>query len=176
MTTSGQLFYAQGMRSVPYRLFPFFLALTFLVACEGEAPDYAGAYMLALTSGENECRLENWQSTQTLFPVSLDVLQQGDQRLSATFGGEFQAWINGAVGGTNLSGKTENDRWKLELFGNRPYVEGSCVYTINVVMEALFEDELLSGEIRYRATTNGSPNCGTLRSCENSQRFNGARP
>jgi len=137
--------------------------------------DASGAYTVALTNRENECGFPNWvEGTQTS-GVPLTVAQTGSAA-TAEVGGPAGTFLVLILGSSAFEGTVEGADLDLTLFGTSPFMAGSCTYTINAVVDAALDGDVLEGRIEYRASTNGSPDCGALEDCSSVQEFNGTRP
>ena len=143
----------------------------------GDSPpaDVAGNYTIAVTNEENACELENWTAGETAMNIPLAVTQSGAS-VTGTLGGLVATWFDVIVGDHTFEGDVSGATVEMTLFGTRNYTSGGCAATLLVELHGVLSGDLLQGTVRYSFETNGSPECGTLATCANIQRFNGTRP
>ena len=86
------------------------------------------------------------------------------------------AILDVALGSSVYTGEVDGNDLFLELFGNRPQVQGNCSFTFNSEIDASIAGDALTGRINYKAATNDNPDCTALEGCVSFQDFNGTRP
>lgn len=150
-------------------------ALAVVAGCSGEPADVAGNYSVAVTNGQNGCNFDNWTEGEATANIPVVVTQDGVE-VSA----EVQGIVGGFLGlwlGSNVyTGEIDGNSLQLTLYGDNSTTVGNCTYTINSTMVADFDNDVLRGQLRYQAATNGNPDCAALQGCVTIQEFNGARP
>ena len=62
------------------------------------------------------------------------------------------------------------------LLRGRAMSQGSCAYTVNIELDGDLDGDVLTGELRWYADVNESPDCEPFAGCSNRQVFNGTRP
>jgi hypothetical protein len=138
--------------------------------------DVAGAYTASVTNGANECGLfGSWVEGAVMTDVPVTITQEATA-IAATVEGTAGFFLNTALGSRVFQGEAVGGELDLTLYGTTPFMSGACTYTVNAVLSATVDGDLLQGAIEYRPSTNGSPDCGALDDCSTSQRFNGSRP
>lgn len=140
-----------------------------------EPVDAAGSYSVTVTSGANQCGFAGWQEGSVTTGVPLLMTQEGSA-LSATVEGALGLFLDAALGSREFQGEAEGAALRLTLFGTNSFASAGCTYTVQGVVEATLDGDVLVGEIEYRPATNGSPDCGVLETCSSAQEFNGTRP
>jgi hypothetical protein len=162
-------------RTVPLGLALATAGALALIACGSEPADVAGDYTLSITNGSNGCGLDNWTEGDTSTGIPFTVTQSGSQ-VTGTVGGTsglfFDLWLGGRV----FTGTVEENTVHLSLYGTAAKQQGNCTYTVNATVSAVSSGDVLQGQIRYTAATNGNPDCASLEGCVSSQSFNGTRP
>lgn len=150
-------------------------ALASVAGCGSEPADVAGDYSVAITNGQNGCNFNEWVEGESTANIPLVITQDGTQ-VSA----EVQGIIGGLLGlwlGTNIfTGEVDGNSLQLTLYGTTSATAGNCTYTINSTMLAESDGDVLTGQLRYEAATNGNPDCGEIEGCVTLQSFNGVRP
>jgi hypothetical protein len=137
--------------------------------------DAAGAYTVSITSGANECGFGGWQEGASTSDVPLTVTQQ-DGAVTATVDGGAGLFLDLVLGSRVFQGQVSGAALELTLFGTKPFMSGACTFTVNGVVSAEVVGDTIAGQIQYRPSTNGSPDCGALEQCSNRQDVSGARP
>ena len=147
-----------------------------LAACGGDDPvDAAGTYSIALTNRENGCNLGTWTVGDTAQNVGAVITQDGEQ-VSADVQGAARVGLDLWLGAHVFTGVIEGDELELSIAGTRAGSMNACAYTYDAVLDATISGDVLRGEVRYQARTNGSPDCGALTGCASRQELNGTRP
>jgi len=144
-------------------------------ACGDDPADVAGAYTVNVTNGANGCAFANWTVGASSSNIAVTVAQDGPAA-TASVGGLTGNFLDAWLGGHVFSGTVDGDQLDLTLIGTRAGSMGSCAYTFNAVIAARSSGDVLTGEIRYQAQTNGGLDCAALTGCASVQAFNGARP
>jgi hypothetical protein len=137
--------------------------------------DVAGAYSVNVTNGANACGFGGWTEGASSPGIPLTVTQDG-AAVTATVDGAAGAFLDLALGSRVFQGQAEGAALELTLFGTVPFMSGACTFTINGTASAQVDGDTIAGQIVYRASTNGSPDCGVLLDCTNAQELSGARP
>ena len=160
------------MRTLPLLV----LALGTLAACGSDAPvDAAGSYTIALTNRDNGCNLSNWQDGNTAsgIPVTID---QTDDAATATVGGAAGAVLGIWLGDNHYTGTVRGNALDLEDESQNNQQSGNCDYHYTSIIDATLDGDVLSGQIRYEAVTDGASDCAGISGCASVQDFNGTRP
>jgi hypothetical protein len=149
--------------------------LAFSGCGESDPADVAGEYTIAVTSRENGCNFANWMEGNTSSNIPVTITQEGSDA-TATVNGLTGGFLDLILGSRIYTGGVGSDNMLLTLFGTTTANEGNCTYTVNSIMDANISGDVLTGEIRYEAATNGNPDCAALEGCVSRQDFNGTRP
>ena len=158
------------------RAFPILALALCLAACGGGDPvDAEGNYTVALTNRDNGCNLDNWTEGDTASGIPVDIAQT-DAAVTATVGGGAGITLGLWLGDNHYTGEVDGNDLLLQLEGNRNMSQGTCDYHYMSVIDASLSGDVLSGEIRYEAVTDGANDCGALTGCASVQEFNGTRP
>ena len=149
------------------------LVCIFVTGCGGTA-DVAGTYTVSTTSEANTCQLMGWEEGDTATNIEV-VIAQTDSQATAEGrglgGGLLQLWL----GSRTLAGEVSGSGVDLTLIGTNDLSAPGCTYTMNAVLDAEVDGDVLQGELRYQPQPKEGT-CGILESCENIQRINGTRP
>jgi hypothetical protein len=135
----------------------------------------AGEYTVALISRENGCAFANWTEGQTSTGIPVTITQDGSNAI-AEVKGAAAVFVGLWLGGTIYQGTVSGNDLELTLYGKASHTTGTCAYTVNSTFTGTLDGDILTGEIRYKAATNGSPDCGELKDCVSRQEFNAIRP
>ncbi|MBX3247536.1 MAG: hypothetical protein KF901_10200 [Myxococcales bacterium] len=144
-----------------------------LASCGSSPADFAGTYTINLTNGANECGVMGWTVGET--STSTIVITQREAEATVDVQGLARTYLDVVVGAHTFQGTISGDHVDATLTG-RAGSEGSCAYTLMIDLSADLEGDLLTGELRWYARTNGLPECGVYNTCTNRQAFNGTRP
>lgn len=144
-------------------------------ACNDDPADFRGDYTIALTNGDNGCGFANWTEGDTATGVQFTITQEGSA-ITGIIGGGTGWWATVVLGDDTFTGTVDGDSTTMTLYGTNSAQQSGCTYTVNATMNGDLDGDYLSGTIDYRASTNGSPDCGTLENCLTRQMFNGTRP
>jgi hypothetical protein len=106
--------------------------------------------------------------------ASVTVTQSGSD-VTLTVNGLAQFFISGQFGTNVFTGSVDGDSVDLTVQGTMKKTVQACEYTFNGEIEATLDGDTLSGELRYRAATNGNADCGTRENCVSVQAFNATR-
>ena len=146
------------------------------VGCgEDDPANVAGNYTIAVTNGVNGCNFPDWTPGQTTPNIPVTVTQDGDAA-TATVSGLSGVFVEARLGSRTFNGKVGSSSMRLELFGTRSTTQGQCAFTVNGLLRADIDGDILQGSITYTTATNHAPDCGALENCESVQAFNGTRP
>ncbi len=137
--------------------------------------DVAGEYTVAITNGSNGCGFTNWTEGDTSTGIPFSVTQDGE-RLTGTVGGSSGLFLDLWLGDRVYTGTVSGNNVELTLYGTTTNTSGNCTYTVNSTIDGEIDGDVLVGDIRYRAATNGNPDCQTIEGCVSRQSFNGTRP
>lgn len=152
------------------------LVLIPLVAgCSDDPADIEGDYSVAVTNGDNGCALDNWTEGESAQNIAVTITQDGDSasaEVGGITGGVLDLWLGGRV----FTGTVDGNDLNLTLTGDNSLSEGNCAYTFDAVLDGSIAGDVITGEIRYEAQTNGGTDCGALTGCATVQAFNGTRP
>ena len=140
-----------------------------------EPVDAAGSYSVSVTSGANQCGFAGWQEGSVTTGVPLLMAQEGSS-LTATVEGALGLFLDAALGSREFQGEADGAALRLTLYGTNSFMSGGCTYTVQGVVDATLDGDVIVGQIEYRPATNGSPDCGALETCSSGQEFNGTRP
>jgi len=151
---------------------PFLLVC---VAACGSPANVAGSYAVNLTNKDNGCQFDNWTVGSMTSNVLISITQSSGDA-TATVTGVAGAYLAVILGSAAFTGTVDGNSLTLKLFGTRSATKGSCSYTINAVIRAASNGDLIEGTISYESATNGSPDCATIEGCASAQAFNGTRP
>ena len=146
-----------------------------VAACGDDPVDVTGSYTVALTNRENGCNFQNWAVGDTTQGVGVDITQSADQAsasVQGVAGGFLDLWLGGHV----FSGTVDGNDVRLTIVGTRAGSMGACAFTYDAEITGTLTGDALQGNLRYKAKTNGAPDCGALTGCESRQEFSGARP
>jgi len=153
------------------------LALCAAAACGGGDPvDASGDYTVSLTNRENGCGFANWTVGATTTGVALLVTQTGAQASADVQDVGARLVLDGFLGGHVFTGTVSGSNLDLGITGTRALSQGACAYTIDAVIDANLNGDLLTGDLLYMAKTNLSVDCGALTNCTSRVEFNGTRP
>jgi hypothetical protein len=152
------------------------LLLCLASACGGGDPaDVAGTYDVSVTNGDNDCDLANWDVGAQTTDISVEITQNGDTVSAEVTGGA--GLVFEAVLGSNVyTGTVDGDHLSLAITGDVAFEMNECDYTFDSEIEADIDGDVITGDIYYRAVTDGDPDCGDLTGCANVQAMNGTRP
>jgi hypothetical protein len=156
------------------RVFPLF-ALIALVGCGSDPVDATGDYSIALTNGDNGCELANWTEGESASGIPVEIAQT-DDAATATVGGGAGIALGVWLGDNHYTGTVDGNDLNLELEGETQMTMGSCDYHYVSIIDASLSNDVLMGQIRYEAVTDGVTDCGFLNGCASIQEFNGTRP
>lgn len=145
-----------------------------LASCGSDPADVAGSYSISLTNRENGCMTDGWTEGATTTGVPLVVTQDGASFVAEVTGATAIALnvypgdetFTGTISGGHLDG----------LLRGRAMSTGTCAYTVNIELDADLSGDVLTGELRWYADVNDSPDCAPYAGCSNRQVFNGTRP
>jgi hypothetical protein len=137
--------------------------------------DVAGDYSISITNRENGCNFDNWTEGDTATGISLSITQDGSD-VTGTVGGLTGQFLNLWLGSATYTGTVSGDDVEMTLYGERSFNEGNCSFTFNSTIVADSNGDVLTGDVLYRAATNGNPDCAALEGCVTRQQFNGTRP
>lgn len=154
-----------------------FTIAALLGACSSSSPpkNVAGDYSVNVVDRANGCNLSNWTEGQSSTGISVTVTQSG-ATAQVTINGAVGVYVNAVIGGQAFDGAVAGADLDAALHGTRQYTMGNCAYTYTADLAATLTGDTLAGTITYTPMTNGSPDCGTLASCQSVQDFNGLRP
>lgn len=147
-----------------------------LAACGGDPTDVRGEYTVSLTNRENGCESANWTEGDTAAGVSL-VITQNDTAvtLDVTAPGA-RLYLDAVLGGHVFTGSVDGNDIDLLIEGTPMFSRATCDYTVDAQIVGSLDGDVLSGDIFYRAQTDGAVDCGTLTGCASRQEFLGNRP
>ncbi|MBT8496164.1 MAG: hypothetical protein KJO07_24175 [Deltaproteobacteria bacterium] len=151
------------------------IALCALVGCDDDPADFEGNFTIAVTSRDNGCNFDNWMEGDTASNIQMTITQEGAE-VTATIEGLVGAYLNLVLGDNEFNGDADGNDVVLTLFGTNSATEGNCTYTVNGVVDGELNGDVLEGQLRYEAATNGNPDCAALEGCASVQDFNGTRP
>jgi hypothetical protein len=150
-------------------------------ACDSDPVDAAGEYSISVTNRENGCDFDDWTEGNTATGIPVTITQD-DEDATATIEGVTGFLLDVVLGptaeptGPDFTGSVDGNHLELTRFGTRNSIEGNCSFTINAVIDAELDGDILQGVIRYETNTNDSPDCGAKEECASIQEFNGTRP
>jgi len=149
--------------------------LLVLAACSDDPANVEGTYSIAVTNGDNGCELDNWTEGESAQNIAVELTQDGESAsadVMGVTGGILDLWLGGHV----FTGAVDGTDVNLTLTGSRALSEGNCAYTFDAVLDGSISGDVITGELRYEAQTNGGTDCGALTGCSTVQAFNGTRP
>lgn len=149
--------------------------LALATACGSDPVDVEGEYSISVTNRENGCDFDEWTEGDTATGIPVTITQDEDQATASVEGGTG-FFLDVVLGMHEFVGDVDGDSVELTLFGTRSTVMEACSYTINGVLQAELDGDVLTGRIVYQTNTNGSLDCGEKEDCESIQEFNGTRP
>ncbi|HJZ84244.1 MAG TPA: hypothetical protein VKN99_03695 [Polyangia bacterium] len=135
----------------------------------------SGQYSVNVTNGANGCNFADWSTGAMSSGIPLAITQNGSN-VVATIGGLAGDWVNFVCGGRDLVGTVDKGTLQVGIACTKAQTQGTCTYRIVAQATATVSGDAIMGTIDYSTVTNNDPGCGTLQSCHNQQRFNGARP
>ena len=152
--------------------------IALLAACGSDPADVAGQYSLSLTNRDNGCNFANWTVDETASNIPITMTQSTEDMSMATavVGGAAGVYLDVLLGSRTYTGDVDGSSLLLTLFGQTTGMDGNCTFTVNSVIDAQLDGDVLSGEIRYEKATNGNPDCAASEGCASRQDFNGTRP
>lgn len=152
------------------------IGIAALAGCGGSDPaDVHGDYTIAVTNRTNGCDLTNWTEGNTASGIAVEITQNGGSasaEVMGTVGGLLDVWLGSRI----FTGSVDGSHLDLRLTGETTFATGECDYTMDAVIDGDLDGDVLTGEIRYEAQTDGDPDCGDLTGCTSIQEFNGTRP
>lgn len=148
--------------------------LALLPSCGSEPANVRGSYAINLTNGPNGCELDDWTVGETTTGVPIVVTQDGADT-TLTVQGLTATYLDVVIGGHVFEGRVSGSHIDATLTG-RAGAMGSCAYTQIVELDADLDGDVLMGNLRWYARTNGLADCGRFNTCENTQQLNGTRP
>lgn len=157
------------------RIASLLLGIAALAGCGDDPANVAGDYTISVTNRTNDCDLTNWTEGNTAQNIAVEITQNGGSasaEVMGVVGGLLDVWLGGSVFTGDVSGRN----MELLLVGTTAYTMGECDYTFDAVIDAEIDGDVLTGEIRYEAQTDGDNECGVLTGCVSIQEFNGTRP
>ncbi len=147
-----------------------------LVACGSDDPvAAAGTYTIALTNRENGCNNANWTVGAMTSGVGVTITQNGGAA-SAEVQGAARLTLDVVLGNHIFTGEVHGNHLDLLITGTNSFSMGTCDYTIDAQIDATLDGDVLSGNIFYRARTDGAADCGALTGCASRQELLGNRP
>lgn len=148
-----------------------------LPACGGDEPvDAAGTYTVSLTNRENGCNNPNWTEGETTTGIGV-VITQNDTAVTADVQpGAARIALDLVLGSHTFVGTVDGNDLDLLITGETSFSMGTCDYTIDADIDATLSGDVLSGNIYYRAQTDGANDCGALTGCASRQEMLGNRP
>jgi hypothetical protein len=154
------------------------IAFTLLAACGSDPADVAGEYSISLTSRDNGCNFDNWMEGDTAsnIPITMTQSTEDPSMATAVVNGAAGVYLDVLLGSRTYTGDVDGSSLDLTLFGETTGMDGNCTFTVNSVLDATLDGDVLSGEIRYEKATNGNPDCADSEGCASRQEFNGTRP
>jgi hypothetical protein len=153
------------------------LGLAALGGCGGDGGpvNVEGEYTISVANQENGCSLANWDEDGTATGIPVSVSQNGEAA-NAEVGGASGIALNLWLGSNVFVGSVNGANLDLEIEGENEMTTGNCDYHYIAIIDARLEGDVLEGEIRYEAVTDGASDCGALDGCSSVQDFNGTRP
>jgi hypothetical protein len=152
-------------------------AVVGLTACGSDEPvDAAGTYTVSLTNRENGCNNPNWTIDESAAGIGVVMTQNGTSVNADVQAGGARVALDLVLGSHVFIGTVDGADLDLLIEGTPSFSMGTCDYTIDAQIEAHLEGDVLSGNIYYRAKTDGSTDCGTLTGCASRQELLGNRP
>lgn len=152
------------------------LSLAAVPACGGDDPvDAAGTYSINVANRSNACEFPNWDDDGTAASIPVEITQNGNTA-TAEVGGATGVYLDTVLGSRLFTGTVDGNNLNLRLVGTTMASSGTCDYTVDAVIDADLSGDLLEGELRYEAKTDGSNECGALTGCASVAALNGARP
>ena len=158
--------------------------LVLITGCGG-SESWTGAYSLSVTYQENTCILPNWTNGFMANNVAVAIADNSG-RLVASFPNDaanmksllsvYADHINSGAAPANFEGSASDEVCNIKIIGSKPFMLGSCTYTISADLSARRDNAFVTGSIIYKAATNGSSSCGELTNCTSTIAFNATRP
>ncbi|MBE7448827.1 MAG: hypothetical protein HS111_08030 [Kofleriaceae bacterium] len=152
------------------------VALPSVAGCGSDPVDAAGTYTISLTNRENGCNNPNWTVGEMTSGIGVVVTQNGVAVTADVQPGAARLALDLALGSHLFTGVVDGDRLDLLITGTPMYSQGTCDYTIDAQIDARLDGDVLSGDVFYRARTDGATDCGTLTGCASRQELLGNRP
>jgi hypothetical protein len=149
-----------------------------LIACGSTSPaNVSGNFTVAVTSRDNGCKVANWTVGDMQSGIGVTITQDGATAM-ASVNGLIGTYLDFVLGGHVFMGSVDGDFVNLTLFGTRSQAAGNCTYTYNAVLSGTLTGDVMQGNIKYEAKTNGNPDCTTMgiTGCASVMDFNGTRP
>jgi hypothetical protein len=150
-------------------------SLAIAAGCGSDPVDAEGDYTIAVTNRENGCDFESWTEGESSSGIPLTVTQN-DSVVTGEVGGAAGLFLGAVLGSNVFEGEVSGDEISMTLFGTTSAGDGNCTYTVNAVLDAELDGDVLTGEINYTAATNDNPDCAAIEGCATRQELNGTRP
>jgi hypothetical protein len=151
-----------------------------VAACGGssfsaQTANVAGAYSVALTSGDNGCQFASWTPGSSVQDVPVTITQQNSS-VTATVAGSAALVLDLVLGTATFQGTVTGDSFTMSAFGKNPGHDGNCTFTIEATLSGSITGDAIQGTIAYTEKTNGDPACAYHSTCSSAQSFAGSRP
>ncbi|CAN5250722.1 hypothetical protein BH09MYX1_BH09MYX1_12780 [soil metagenome] len=162
----------------------FLAAATFasfiaIAACSdsAESPqDLTGTYTAAVTSKDNGCNFQNWNTGGSAANIPFVVTQQGGDGITGEIQGGAAVYLNLILGSAKFTGTVSGPTGTLTITGSHSGNQGNCAYTVNANMTITLAGNAINGFISYVPKTNQGSDCGVLDACSSRQDLSGSRP
>jgi hypothetical protein len=141
---------------------------------ESKPVDVSGVYNVAVTNKSNACSFPNWEDGKSTTGIPLTMTQSGTD-ISGSIDGIAGGLVKLLLGSNTFQGTVDGKEVHATNFGTNSFNQVGCTYTINMTLDGELQGDALQGTLHYRPKTNGSPDCGSLESCESVQDFSGVR-
>jgi hypothetical protein len=150
------------------------LLLLGAAACTAGDAVAAGDFTLTVINRDNTCNFASWNPGDAAAATATITQNRSDVTASVTGLGALV--LEASVGRHVFTGQIDGGTLTLTLIGTRRATMGSCTFTYNGEIDARIRGDILTGQIHYRAATDGSADCAAISTCLSTQDFTGARP
>lgn len=134
-----------------------------------------GVYTIHVTNGENSCTtVMDWVEGTTARDIPLTITQTGSA-LHGEVGGGVGLYLALLLGKAQGDGEVSGNDFTITIYGDKPYTEGNCMFSLNAVLEGTLAGDAISGTVTYRPAISTNPDCEPY-DCEAEQAFTGSRP
>jgi hypothetical protein len=153
----------------------FLLLAAILAGCGGDPVDAEGTFTISVTNKDNGCNFDNWNVGDSASNIQVNITQEGESAIASVEGatkGVLDFWL----GDHSFSGNVDGDHLDLTLVGTRSRMTGNCTWTVDAVLDATLDGDIIKGRLNYTGNGNSNTDCAAITGCVTYQDFNGTRP